>query len=119
MTVVASGAGMAPEIGWRMPAAPFGPVGLVAVFFATTLAIVSAAFLLAGLEQRNTRVLVRLSAAALLACAGYAFGGCGGGGGGGGTAPMPVTYTVQVVATVHGSAPAVVRSANVSVTVQP
>jgi hypothetical protein len=119
MTVMASGAANAPEIGWRTPAAPFGSVGLVAVFFATTFAIVLAAFLLAGLEQRNTRVLIRVSATALLACAGYVLAGCGGGGGRGGTAPTPVTYTVQVVATVHGSTPPVVRSANVSVKVQP
>jgi hypothetical protein len=61
--------------------------------------------------------LARPIAAVAMICIGCALAGCGGGGGG--TKPTPVTYAVQVVATVHGTSPAVTRTAGISVTVQP
>ena len=112
MTVAAGGAAGGFVSGWRLP---IGPAGLV---FGCLVAVMALAlFAVGGVWRWRAGLLVRPIAAAMaLVCAGWTVAGCGGGGGG--TKPTPVTYSVQVVATVHGSSPAVTRTAGVSVTVQ-
>lgn len=113
MTVATGGSSSVMEIGWRMP---IGLAGLVSGCFAEAMALVL--FAVGVVWRLRAALLVRPIAAALvLVCVGWTVAGCGGGGGG--TKPTPVTYSVQVVATVHGSSPAVTRTAEVSVTVQP
>jgi hypothetical protein len=112
MTVTASGAAGGLMSGWRMPT---GRVGLMFGWFAAALALALVSF--AGAWRWRTATLARPIAAVAMICIGCALAGCGGGGGG--TKPTPVTYAVQVVATVHGTSPAVTRTAGISVTVQP
>jgi Bacterial Ig-like domain (group 3)/FG-GAP-like repeat len=118
MTVTGGGAAIVPGIFFMERQAPIGPVALGVVFCALMLAM--ARVVLAEDRRRNAAVLVRVGAGALFLIAGAAFGGCGGGsgGGGGGGTPTLVTATVQITATVHGSSPAVGRTATVSVTVE-
>jgi hypothetical protein len=112
MTVTAGGAAGGLVSGWSIPA---GRVGLMFGWFAAALVLAVVSF--AGPWPRRTAMLARPIVAVAMICIGCALAGCGGGGGG--TKPTPVTYTVQVVATVQGSSPAVTRTAGVSVTVQP
>jgi hypothetical protein len=117
MTIMTSGAGATVrEFGRWKPGAPTGPAGVV---FGFVTALVGLAIFAIGEDLRRRAVaLLRAIAAVAVICVGCAFAGCGGGGSGG-MKPMPVTYAVQVVATVHRSSPAIARTASVSVTVQP
>jgi hypothetical protein len=70
------------------------------------------------LRRRFVRLPLTLAAAIFLGLIVCVFVGCGGGSNGGGGTPSTVTYTVQVLATVHGSAPAASRSASVALKIQ-
>jgi hypothetical protein len=69
-------------------------------------------------RRRFVRLPLTLTAALFLGLIVCVFAGCGGGSNGGGGTPSTATYTVQVVATVHGSAPAASRSATITLMIQ-
>ena len=69
-------------------------------------------------RRRFVRLPLTLAAALFLGLIVCVFAGCGGGSNGGGGTPSTATYTVQVVATVHGSAPAASRSATITLMIQ-
>jgi len=72
-----------------------------------------ALFVLLVLRRRFIHIPLTMGAALSLGFIVCVFAGCGGGG-----TPHAATYTVQVLATVHGSAPPTARSTTITLTIQ-
>ncbi len=114
LTFTTTRSAMLPMFPWNQPGR-FGryPRATVVLLLALVL------FVLFTTRRRFVRNPLTLVAALSLAFILCVFSGCGGSGGsGGGGTPHTTTYTVQVLATVHGSNPAIVRSASVTLAIQ-
>jgi hypothetical protein len=118
LTVTTSASGSAPSDGLRLMNPHLGEVKLFAMglVFLTGASVFAARRKNFGLRRAYAMAfpIILLSVAAIVA-------GCGGGSsgnGGGGSTTKTSSYTVQIQATVHGISPAVVRSANLTLSVQ-
>jgi hypothetical protein len=116
LTVTTTRSAMLPVLEWQRPNRLGGyPLPTVALLLG---AWGFALFVLFVMRWRFIRIPLTLAAALFLGFIVCVFAGCGGGRSSGGGTPHAATYTVQVLATVHGSAPPTARSATITLTIQ-